>query len=165
LPAYPADLASARRELFQQSREFRPRRGDGVPLRITPQLDYHIYAPETMARLAKRLTRHALEAIPVHRARRRPGAGNDPEPRLAQPVGSQIHPEMTLGARRPGRERFPVVIRTQQPRAARQLAGARDQTANLARPFARRARTTLRPPRVRIRTMKPCVRLRRVFDG
>lgn len=72
---------------------------------------------------------------------------------------------MTLGARRPGRKRFPVVVPAQQPRTARQFAGARDQTANRARPLARRARTTLRPPRVRIRTIKPCVRLRRVFDG
>src|SRR5688572_15079324 len=118
-----------------------------------------------MARPAKRLARHALEAIPVHRAPRGLGAGDDPEARLAQAVGPQIHPEMTPGARRPGRERLPVVLPAQQPRAARQLAGTRDQTANLARPFALRARTTLRPPRVRIRTIKPCVRLRRVFDG
>jgi hypothetical protein len=53
-----------------------------------------------------------------------------------------------------------------QPHAARQ---ARDapvfQTPNRVRPFARRARTTARPPRVRMRTRNPCVRLRRCFDG
>jgi hypothetical protein len=52
-----------------------------------------------------------------------------------------------------------------QPRAARQLGAGLDQTANRARPFARRARRTPRPPRVRMRTRKPCVRLRRVTDG
>lgn len=33
------------------------------------------------------------------------------------------------------------------------------------RPLARRAAITLRPPLVDIRTKKPCVRARRVFDG
>jgi len=34
-----------------------------------------------------------------------------------------------------------------------------------ARPFARRARITARPPRLRIRTRNPWVRLRRTTEG
>jgi hypothetical protein len=117
-----------------------------------------------MPRLAKRLARHALETISVDGATRGPGAGYDSDPRLRQAVGSQVHPEMTPGTRRPGRDRFLVVLAAQQPRAARQPA-ARGQTVNRARPFARRERTTRRPPRVRFRTRNPWVRLRRVFDG
>jgi len=47
-------------------------------------------------------------------------------------------------------------------------AGARcnvRQTESRARPFARRAERTLRPPTVFIRARKPCVRARRIFDG
>jgi len=39
------------------------------------------------------------------------------------------------------------------------------QTANRLRPLARLALMTARPPRVFMRTKKPCVRARRVFDG
>lgn len=39
------------------------------------------------------------------------------------------------------------------------------QTARRWRPLARRARITLRPPRVRMRTRKPWVRLRRTTEG
>lgn len=39
------------------------------------------------------------------------------------------------------------------------------QTASRARPLARRARRTLRPPTVFIRARKPCVRLRLTTEG
>jgi hypothetical protein len=39
------------------------------------------------------------------------------------------------------------------------------QTASRALPFALRALITARPALVFMRTRKPCVRLRRVFDG
>ena len=39
------------------------------------------------------------------------------------------------------------------------------QTASRARPLARRADRTLRPPTVFMRARKPCVRARRIFDG
>ena len=39
------------------------------------------------------------------------------------------------------------------------------QTAIRARPFARRADKTLRPPTVCMRLRKPCLRARRIFDG
>jgi hypothetical protein len=40
-----------------------------------------------------------------------------------------------------------------------------DQTLSRARPFARRARITAAPERVRMRTRKPWVRFRRMTDG
>ena len=42
---------------------------------------------------------------------------------------------------------------------------ARDHTESLLRPLRRRAEITARPERVRIRTRKPCVRLRRRLLG
>jgi hypothetical protein len=44
-------------------------------------------------------------------------------------------------------------------------AECRAQTASRTRPFARRARRTLRPPILFIRARKPCVRLRRTTEG
>jgi len=44
-------------------------------------------------------------------------------------------------------------------------AGRSAQTASRTRPFARRARRTLRPPMLFIRARKPCVRLRRTTEG
>jgi hypothetical protein len=66
-----------------------------------------------------------------------------------------------------GRQCSPILLALQQPRATRQgrPAGPPAQTLNRERPLARLARNTARPPRVRMRTRKPCVRLRRVTDG
>ena len=44
-------------------------------------------------------------------------------------------------------------------------AGRRAQTASRTRPFARRARRTLRPPILFMRARKPWVRLRRTTEG
>ena len=52
-----------------------------------------------------------------------------------------------------------------QPRLARQPGARPLQTAKRARPFARRALITALPPRVFIRSRKPCVRARRVLEG
>ena len=52
-----------------------------------------------------------------------------------------------------------------QPRLARQQGARRLQTAKRVRPLARRALITARPPRVFIRSRKPCVRARRVLEG
>ena len=62
--------------------------------------------------------------------------------------------------------------RFERLRAAKAVAGRRQtgcrngrQTDSRARPFARRADRTLRPPTVFMRARKPCVRARRIFDG
>lgn len=66
------------------------------------------------------------------------------------------------------KERFES-LRAAQAIAGRAAYVARgrnvDQTESRARPFARRADRTLRPPTVFIRARKPCVRARRIFDG
>ena len=118
-----------------------------------------------LARAPECLARHSLEPVAVHCARRHPAARDDPEPRLGQAVRPQVQPEIAPRPRCSRRERLLVVLAALQPRAAGQRAGAGNQTLNRARPFARRARSTPRPPRVRLRTRKPCVRLRRVTDG
>jgi hypothetical protein len=60
-------------------------------------------------------------------------------------------------------ERVPSA-ETLHPR--KRISGARArQTPRRERPFARRVRSTARPPRVFMRTRNPCVRLRRVVDG
>ena len=45
------------------------------------------------------------------------------------------------------------------------VCGATQTCDRRLRPLARRALMTARPPRVFIRTRKPCVRARRVLDG
>jgi hypothetical protein len=55
---------------------------------------------------------------------------------------------------------------SRQPRLARKTVTRwRLQTASRARPLARRALMTARPPRVFMRSRKPCVRARRVLEG
>jgi len=59
--------------------------------------------------------------------------------------------------------------RTREPAAAtcpgHRRSAAADQGTSRARPFARRAESTLRPPTVFIRARKPCVRLRLTTEG
>jgi len=63
------------------------------------------------------------------------------------------------------RESAGVLRLAAQPRLAGQRLARFIQTARRARPLARRALITARPPRVFMRSRKPCVRARRVFDG
>ena len=73
---------------------------------------------------------------------------------------------MAPQARGAFRQRLGELWPAPQPRAARQASGKpADQTPSRVRPLARRARITARPPRVRMRTRNPCVRLRRTLDG
>jgi hypothetical protein len=65
----------------------------------------------------------------------------------------------------PRRERARELRSAAQPRFARQPGARRLQTAKRARPLARRALITARPPRVFIRSRNPCVRARRVLEG
>jgi hypothetical protein len=65
----------------------------------------------------------------------------------------------------PRRKRAHELRSTTQPRFARQPEAPRLQTAKRARPLARRALITARPPRVFIRSRNPCVRARRVLEG
>lgn len=64
------------------------------------------------------------------------------------------------------RREFPGEMRlAAKPCGARKPEARELQTARRARPLARRALMTARPPRVFMRSRKPCVRARRVFEG
>lgn len=100
----------------------------------------------------------------------RPGsnllADNYADSRPVQCVCPRKHAEMATDRDRLPGERSQELDPPQQTRRTWQCRRTRGaQTLNRARPLARRARSTLRPPRVRIRTRNPWVRLRRVFEG
>lgn len=63
------------------------------------------------------------------------------------------------------RKRTGKLRSTAQPRLAGQPGARRLYTAKRARPLARRALITALPPRVFMRSRKPCVRARRVLEG
>lgn len=77
-------------------------------------------------------------------------------------VSAQNDKIFTLSSRREG---ACELCFTTQRRPARQPEARRLQTAKRARPLARRALITARPPRVFMRSRKPCVRARRVLEG
>jgi len=81
--------------------------------------------------------RDQLQVLPVM-------TGTVPEYRLERAGAAKTIPGGPSGRRRSRNER---------------------QTASRARPLARRAERTLRPPTVFMRARNPCVRARRIFDG
>ena len=92
------------------------------------------------ARLACRArTRKPLEPLPAHSAL------------MGEDRGIGMRPVKAPRARE---RKFPAVAQS-----------GSGYTASRARPLARRARITARPARVFMRTLKPCVFLRRVVDG
>ena len=116
------------------------------------------------AQLAKHFAHHAF-----HRragncpGRDAPADDNSQTRRLAaRIIPDQDVKEPTLSS---CRERAGEMRPATQPRQARQLGTRLCHTARRARPLARRALMTARPPRLFMRTRKPWVRLRRVFDG
>ena len=105
--------------------------------------------------LHQRTGNRARRGVPAdHYSQARPFAG--------QVIPAQNNKKLSLppGRKRTGKLRFPA-----QPRLARQPQARRLQTDRRARPLARRALMTARPPRVFMRSRKPCVRARRVLDG
>lgn len=115
---------------------------------------------------AEHFADQALEFAPVH------GTRNEPLPddySKARPnrAGSTKYLEMSSGGNRSSPQRCGKVRCFVEPQiAAKPEPGRRlIHTLRLWRPFARRARITERPPRVFMRTRKPCVLLRRTTDG
>ena len=161
-------LTSALRgtQFIQQPADFHAGRGHRFAQRTAAQLDHHIHAAQAVASAAEHLAYQALRAIAVDRPARDPSTDDDTDARLTQPIGPGKHGEMAAHPDRTGRQGSTILFSTQQPHAARQRrpVGAA-QTPNRERPLARLARNTARPPRVRMRTRKPWVRLRRVTDG
>jgi hypothetical protein len=77
-------------------------------------------------------------------------------------ISAQYNKKIALSARRESASELRLPA---EPCLARQPLARRLQTARRARPFARRALITARPPRVFMRSRKPWVRARRVFEG
>ena len=116
---------------------------------------------------AKYFARDAFTVIARYGARHHTFADYDAETRAGNPVGSGIHLEQPAVDPAFISEHRGERIGTVEPvRPGKRVDLARPgQTPRRARPLARRARTTARPPRVFMRTRNPCVRLRRVVDG
>src|SRR6185295_7065940 len=74
---------------------------------------------------------------------------------------------VTLEVIRPPLQPLPVkqALASRKRRRGGRALPARHQTLRRLRPFWRRRASTARPRRVRIRTRKPCVRLRRRLLG
>ena len=153
-------------ELGEKCREFYPRGAPALARRTTASQDHEVIARKTRLFLAKCLAYHPLDAVTVNRPRRSLPADDDADARPGQGVPLHEHTEVAANCRRPARQGRRILLAPQQAFRPRQRSGTRRvQALSRARPLARRARMTARPPRVRIRTRNPWVRLRRVFDG
>jgi hypothetical protein len=139
-----------------------------VGTQIVPQLHRDVVRAEF--RTVKDLSHQPLTAVAVHGSRGRFPAGDDAEPCICPRIRKGPHDKvpaycpaavaqqvLELEALTKNGERSPA-CRLPEIRPCR-------QTASRARPFARRALMTARPALVFIRTRKPWVRLRRVFEG
>src|SRR5439155_19310613 len=117
---------------------------------------------------AKDLSDSPAQAISRHGVARAPGHG-DPQPRTTGgPAIEKKHLQMASGRPDPrGVALFEFSSLSKAVVAGEGLPDgpARDHTESLLRPLRRRAEITARPERVRIRTRKPCVRLRRRLLG
>jgi len=116
----------------------------------------HLIAPEPFPQ-------ETPDAVPVDGPWKQALGNDQPQPGKCETVRPHLdgdHP----GAARPCRGKYlGNRVRAEPLSLAISLVG--DQTPSRARPFARRARITALPPRLRMRTRKPCVRLRRTTDG
>lgn len=115
----------------------------------------------------ERLADTALDAVAHHGARRVPARDQHAEPSGSAFASRHIEGISVKAAPlAPPQQGFefglaPQPARRIEPEA---LAG-RGYSPRRRRPLARRFRSTLRPPAVRLRTRKPCRRARRVFEG
>jgi len=119
---------------------------------------------ELIAQLTEYFSNGTLHQGTCNRARCRMPADDDSQAglsaRRAVPAQNDKKLPLSLCRKRTRELRFPA-----QPRFAGQPVARRLQTAKRARPLARRALITARPPRVFMRSRKPCVRARRVLEG
>jgi len=119
---------------------------------------------ELIAQLTEYFSNGTLHQGTCNRARRRMPADDDSETGLStrRAVSAQDDKKLSLSL---CRKRTRELRLSAQPRFAGQTEARRLQTAKRARPLARRALITARPPRVFMRSRKPCVRARRVLEG
>lgn len=113
--------------------------------------------------MAKQLPQHALHPVAIDRAGKDALGDDEAKPRDAERVDSGEDTEARTLERSPaGEQRGDVGGSEPQPST---ISPADSQTLNRARPLARRARITARPPRVRMRTRNPWVRFLRRTEG
>jgi hypothetical protein len=152
---------------MQERADLGAREGGGCPRHCRARTHDHIDARQGGAFGTKYFTHEPLAEVSRYRPRDDAFADNDAEPGRRRAVGSCIdleplarYPAFECEYRRIG-------VRPVEPARARKRKPAcgESQTPRRDRPLARRARITARPPRVFIRTRKPCVRLRRVPEG
>jgi len=125
--------------------------------------DQDVAAPQACLLMAKQLPQHALHAVAIDRAGEDALGDDEAEPRDAECVDSGEDTEARTLERSPaGEQRGDVGGAEPQPST---VSAADSQTLNRARPLARRARITARPPRVRMRTRNPWVRFLRRTEG
>lgn len=119
---------------------------------------------------AKRFTHPAPDAVAPNRMSNRLLRDDQAEPCKAKAVVERYHFQLPETAAPTPSERLLKLTRRQQPLVARESkrrgrlpAALAERTQTLlmrCRPLARRAFNTLRPPTVRMRALKPCVRAR-----
>lgn len=107
--------------------------------------------------LAKRFTNDPLQSIPVDGARRRLSGNGEPEPGVGQIVSARRKHEARAYDSTSVGEDHPKLAGLQKPGAPRKARTMhnRNQELSRARPLARLACRTLRPPRVDILSRKP----------
>ena len=119
-----------------------------------------------MLAMPEPLADEALDTVAVNCARYMAFGDDQAETAVGEPVGPKLDNERLAPVPATGGEqRRDIGGAEPLARAIRPAPDWRVQTPSRARPFARRARITARPPRVRIRTRNPCVRLRRTTEG
>ena len=111
----------------------------------------------------KPVPKKTLGTITVHSATKQSLGHDQAEPRIVETVGSDLDGNRARAAR-PGSGKD-LGDRVAAEPLSLPIPLSATQTPSRARPFARRARITALPPRVRMRTRNPCVRLRRTTDG
>ena len=128
--------------------------------------NHQIMAIEQLLMQAKTLSYQALDTVSFDCTACRLDRHGGTEPRMSEAVAdSQNRNQAISGLDLAAFEHLLVLLTGKQPATARvarrcSSQGNAGQTDRRARPFARRALITRRPPLVRIRARKPWVRLR-----
>lgn len=149
----------------EQHLEFRtqhpPRRVMGRPRHTNHQID-----PDRSTRPhTENFPNLPLQPITTHRSLRHALCHHQAQTGMWQTVFPPMHTKKPSTQFLPRSEDRGKVGRFRQTRGTRKTRAWRTHTARRLRPLARRARITERPPRLRIRTRKPWVRLRRTLEG
>jgi hypothetical protein len=156
-------------ELSQKERAFRSGRGDFVARDAAPNAKDDVECVDRRTRRPDRLAQLAPQPIAIDGAAHRLARDDEADaPRRLRGGRRDQLQELGVVPRSPAKERFERLRAakavTGEAAVAARVANA-GQTESRARPFARRAERTLRPPTVFMRARKPCVRARRIFDG